>query len=292
MSRIIDAMIIGVEKAGTTSLLRYLGEHPQIATHKAMEFPFFVRDDLYENGYEAIYGRYFPSETQNKLLLAKNVGCFYWECAAQRMFTHNPDMKLIVVLRNPVARAYSAYRYAVQMGREDKRTFEDAIDSENFRLKTGEDYHKRYHAYIKRGMYAQQLEQILHLFKPSQIKIIIFEEFIKSPNIFIDELLCFLELPPAFIDVSIRHNKTTGGRNHLNALLGRRFSGLFAGIKSSIPITLRKRIAIYARYNLSRNLVPDPGINEHTKVRLEKYYKYEIRRLESITGLNLEIWKY
>jgi hypothetical protein len=291
MNHKIDVMIAGVEKAGTTSLLRYLGEHPQIATHEAMEFPFFVRDDLYENGYDEIYNKYFQSDANGKLLLAKNVGCFYWENAAERMYAHNHNMKLIIILRNPVARAYSAYRYAVQMGREDKPTFEDAIEAEDYRLGSGVEYHKRYHAYLKRGMYAQQLERLHQYFPPKQIKIILFEELIKEPQVCLAEILQFLELAPAKIDTTIKYNETTGRESYLRALTGRYFSWLTPYAKSALPKSLSNQLSAILKSEKAGKKVPDLGLSDKTRMRLEKYYEDEIAHLEQMVPLNFVSWR-
>lgn len=290
MSRLIDAMIVGVEKAGTTSLLRYLSEHSQVSSHEVMEMPFFVDNEIYQKGWDWAYKEYFPFEVNTRVLLAKSVGCMYWEHVPERLYAHNPDMKLIAMLRSPVDRAYSAYWYAVQMGREDKRTFEEAIAAEKERLKTGEDFHFRYHAYLRRGFYSKQLERLFRVFHPDQVKIVILEDFKRNPQKTVNELFEFLTLDSVSVNVGQRHNETTGGRNPILFLLGMQ-GGLFRKVLSRcLPRSLKEKTKslVVSLGNKKKKILP---INEETKSRLLRFYEADVALLERIIGKDLTIWR-
>ena len=68
-------MIIGAEKAGTTSLLRYLGQHPRVYTHSQREMTFFVQGNQYEKGIVEAYSRFFPAHRKGQLIFYKE----YWD---------------------------------------------------------------------------------------------------------------------------------------------------------------------------------------------------------------------
>src|SRR5262245_11979337 len=107
----IDAMIVGAQKSGTTSLLRYLSQHPMIEAHLPEEFSFFVRDAEYELGIESAFTRFFTGTdfSDPKVVVAKNAGMCYNEVALGRLKNHHPGVIVIMVIRNPVDRAWSSY---------------------------------------------------------------------------------------------------------------------------------------------------------------------------------------
>jgi hypothetical protein len=289
MNCVVDAMIVGVEKAGTTSLLRYLSEHPGIASHEAMEMPFFVHDETYQKGWDWAYKRYFVPKAQATVLLAKSVGCMYWERAPERLYAHNPSMRLIAVLRNPIERAYSAYWYAIQMGRESKKTFEEAIEVEAERLETGKAFHLRYHAYLRRGLYGEQLQRLFKMFCPYQVKVVIFEEFRADPQSTVSELFEFLSLKPAKVDTEYRHNQTLGRANTFFSWRGsqstrfRRWSDYF------LPGSLRNRAKTFHE-DTGRTRREIPAINEKTRVRLMQFYDADIDIVEATIGRRISEW--
>lgn len=74
-SRIINVMIAGAQKSGTTSLADYLAQHSQITTHKQLEMTFFVNDEEYQRGYQSIFNNYFSSDSTNVgVVMGKSVG--------------------------------------------------------------------------------------------------------------------------------------------------------------------------------------------------------------------------
>jgi len=290
MPRPIDVMIIGVEKAGTTSLLRYLGEHPSVATHEAMEFPYFVRNDLYAKGYEALYAEYFTKNSNEYLLLAKNVGCIYWPSGPERLKLHNPDMKLIVVLRHPVDRAYSAYWYAVQKGREDLETFKEAIDLEPARLSSGDDYHIRYHAYLQRGLYAKQLGALLEIFPKEQVQVVILEEFKKNPKVVLNDIFNFMGLSSAIVNTGQRHNETSGESNKLLSMFMHKNKILRDVVKRILPGSVARKIKLLLSESRTRKKSSLPPMSICTRERLQEYYDSDVNQLETILGRKMDIW--
>lgn len=283
MTRQIDAMIVGVEKAGTTSLLRYLSEHPEIASHEVMEMPYFVNNDIYRNGWKQSFKDYFNTGIGQKIILAKSVGCMYWNHVPERLYQHNPNLKLIAVLRNPVDRAYSAYWYALQMGREDKMTFEEAILAENERLKTESDYHLRYHAYLHRGLYGLQLNHLLKFFKPDQIKIIAYEKFIENPTETVNSLFNFLDLNIVKVNTTIRHNETSRERNQTITWLERQNPVIRKGISAFLPVNLKNKIKSLLERTNHKQSQKIPSIDARFKSQLIKFFEDDDLLLQEIS---------
>ena len=204
-------IIIGAQKSGTTSLCTQLFRHPQVRAPRRKEIHFFDSPE-YANGM-SWYGAHFPlqiarasgrsSETAKQITGEASP---YYLChphAPRRVFEVLPNVKLIVMLRNPVDRALSHYNHQVRMGREPL-TFEQAIDAEPERL-AGErermisdpDYYSYEwwaHSYLARGRYAEQLELWGALFRPEQMLVIRSEDYFNDPRAEFMKTLDFLEL--------------------------------------------------------------------------------------------------
>jgi len=158
-----DFLIIGAQKCGTTSLYRYLIQHPQIEPAIKKEIHYF---DLNYNKPIQWYLNQFPAlKTQSDRITGEATPYYIFHPhAPYRIKEHMPDAKIIVLLRNPVDRAYSHYHYAVERYGETL-SFEEALDIENERL-AGEmekfqknPYYKsrnyRCFSYQKRGIYIE-----------------------------------------------------------------------------------------------------------------------------------------
>ncbi|MFB6216670.1 MAG: sulfotransferase domain-containing protein, partial [Candidatus Aenigmatarchaeota archaeon] len=126
-----NVFIVGFQKSGTSSLSYYVGQHPCIRGHKSREMSYFVSDREYKREFSSVFQEYYPDGVdQEQLVLAKSVDVAYVEKAAQRLKEHSPDCKIVMVLRDPVDRAYSAYWHMRREGWETKETFEKALDAE------------------------------------------------------------------------------------------------------------------------------------------------------------------
>ncbi|MDP6376448.1 MAG: sulfotransferase domain-containing protein [Pseudomonadales bacterium] len=185
------------KKGGTTTLHRYLEAHPDILPASAKELGFF--SDNYQLGMEW-YLRQFPSRYK-------------------RVHRDFPDAKLIVMLRNPVDRAFSRYRYHLMFG-EGTLSFEEAVDAEEKRL-AGEferlahdpgyaAVNLRNYSYLRRGMYAEQLQRWLGLFERSRLFIMQSEDFFDDPKGLYGEVQDFLGIHQHTRD---RYDRFNPGQN-------------------------------------------------------------------------------
>lgn len=107
----VDIAIVGFQKAGTTSIQRYLAQQESIYSHHQKEMTYFFDDEEFEKGWDTACKRYFYnySENSNKRVLIKHATLIRHEKSIKRLYEHNPDAKIIVCLRDPVQRAYSSY---------------------------------------------------------------------------------------------------------------------------------------------------------------------------------------
>ena len=177
----IEIMIIGAQKAGTSSLAKYLDAHPGVISHEQLEFTYFVRDEEFQNGYDKAWQLYFGEPDPAKKVLAKNVGVMYFNHALHRLKDHNPDCQLIIILRNPTDRAYSNFWYSRRQGWEDLDTFEEGLAAESQRLADQHPF-AHHNTYYERGLYAEQIERVYQYIPKEQVHIVLLEPLLKDNN--------------------------------------------------------------------------------------------------------------
>ena len=208
-------MIIGAQKAGTTSLYNYLIEHPRIVPALKKELFFF--DKKFDKGMNWYRSR-FPFRNEALITGEATPTYIFHPHAPQRIKDSIPSIKLIVLLRNPVDRAISHYyhnlRYDIQnrrlkkligIERRETLSFEEAIEkakrilSAQFeRVHNNALYYSREYmhcSYLYWGMYAIQLERWMTIFPREQILILKSEDLFSKPQKIYKEALDFLELP-------------------------------------------------------------------------------------------------
>jgi hypothetical protein len=210
-----DALIIGAQKAGTTSLFEYLAQHPRVAAARRKEIHFF--DNSFARG-EAWYRRRFPPARQGQLMLEATPYYLFHPLAAARAFRVLPSVKVIAILREPVARAFSHYQHEFQKGRETL-SFEDAIAAEPLRLGDSEEqlargevlssFEHQHFSYVSRGLYAVQLERWLAHFPRQQVLAIKAEGMFESPQNTVEQVCDFLGLERIELaDPAPRHQRS------------------------------------------------------------------------------------
>lgn len=218
-----DFLIIGTQKGGTASLWRYLLQHPHVYRAARKEVHFF--DINYMKG-ARWYRAQFPCKCFDRYsTLVHGHGIITGEATpdyifhphcAQRAGQTVPNAKVVVLLRNPIDRAYSNYQHEVRHGVE-KLSFEEAVACEEQRLQgegerllSDEGYYSfnHYHyAYLKRGVYVDQIKHWMELFPREQILLIKSEDLFTDPQETYNEVLRFLCLPHFRLKDTRIHNK-------------------------------------------------------------------------------------
>ena len=206
-----DFLIIGGQKCGTTSLYNNLIEHPSICSATVKEVGYFDRYynkgiKWYRRHFPSIFHRYYIRKILRKDFITgeASTGYILMPHALKRISKVVPQAKLILMLRNPVDRAYSHFHHAVRMGVETL-SFEEAIKREPQRtsdvwrkLIEDEDFYDlsiAFFSYLSAGVYINQVKVLMSLFHREQILILKSEEFYRNPAIVIRMVFEFLDLP-------------------------------------------------------------------------------------------------
>lgn len=288
----IEGCLIGAPKAGTTSLYRYLVQHPQLAGHAAREMAFFLDDEEYAQGFKAALRNYWPEHDSGGAmpdapkLLAKHVFHMMFDHGVARLASHHSSMRLIVVLRNPVDRAYSAFQYARRRGWEDAPTFEDALEYEAMRRQPpqsnedashphGPDWTHRTELYRHTGHYALHLKRVFDNFPRDQIHVVLTDDLKHDAAAVCRACFEHLGVDPEYQpDLTREHNAARQARSqNLSRVMARFFRSRGAAKKmarAAVPRPLRRRLrhtamAINERPATSDQSIP---IDPATRARL------------------------
>lgn len=294
MPKKIDLMIVGAQKSGSTSLFRYLSEHPEFHAHRHSEMSFFMYDHEYREGYERAFSRYFGRFPAGKsVLLAKHAMAMYSGTALERIHRHNPDICIAVILRNPLDRAYSAYWYARRNGWEDALTFEDALDREKARLREG--WLKwRNSAYVFNGSYYPHVKRLYDTFGEGRVHVFLLEDLQKSPLDVCKALIYHFDVSADFDpSVAKRHNR--GGMARSEGL-ARAFAWFLQpdnpvknAVRTLTPDSLSYRLREgFLKLN-EREFTPPP-MDPGTRTRLAGHFRPLNCRLGELLGRDLAGW--
>lgn len=191
--RLVNFVICGTQKGGTSALDSYLREHPEICMADKKEVHFFDNESFYANGKPdySIYHSFFSPKPSHKLVGEATPIYMYWHDAPWRMWEYNPNMKLIVVLRNPIDRAYSHWNMERSRNAESL-PFWDAIQNEQQRCREALPYQHRVFSYVDRGYYLEQLRRLWHYFSKDKVLVLKNDYLKNQPNEALKEVCSFL----------------------------------------------------------------------------------------------------
>jgi len=209
----------------------------------------------------------------------------------RRIYEKRPDAKIIIMLRNPVERAYSLYCWMVKEGYEFLSPFEDALKEEekrrrnpDFKFNNPENFYN--YLYFHSGLYSEQIIRYLEIFPANQIHIILFNEFINDSRRVIKDVYSFLGVEPNFIPQLGIHNVSGAVYSTKIQYITRQY--LENKIKFA-PQRIRNPI-MRTLMGLNMKSSQPPGIIPETRKRLQKKYKNDITQTAEIIGENLSHW--
>lgn len=307
-----DFFLVGAAKAGTTALQQALDAHPDIYMSPLKEPNFFCTDidpeklraDLKErlkadqteewilSGMEGsrwraylrdekLYSALFSPASATQITGEASVSYLFSSKAAENIYAAKPNAKIIIVLRNPVERAWSHYLMEERLGMAD-RLFEVAYNSicDNQDPMWGRDL-----MFLHAGLYNEQIKRYQKYFGPSQIHIIIYDDYRKQPQAVLKKLYLFLGVDPSKADLSIALKRSNEAR-----------TGVFdkAIPSGSIKVKLRRFLKGLGIHGSLKNMLTKPSDrkpSEAEKNKLSAYYRTEIAELEKTLNLDLSHWK-
>jgi hypothetical protein len=292
----LDFFIVGAQKSGTTSIFNYLKHQEAIFMAEQNELQIFSRDHMYKRREEYL-NTYFKDCADHTKKGIKDVRLMYnAEVCSKRLYEHNPNAKIVMILRNPLKRAYSSYWFTKMKGFEYAETFEEAIDREEDRLSTLAQEELIEKTYLNVGKYYNQVKNYLNIFEKNNVKILILEEFLQNKKEAFRNLIEYLGCDKGNIDYEILGEKYNSSTKYkfktINKLIKSKDNISF--IHKIIPLGLKKyfrNTVIKKIKDLNEDDFSYPEINDRTYQSLQNYYEYDIRKLSELIGKDLlQIW--
>jgi hypothetical protein len=285
--RRISIAIVGAPKSATTSMLRYLGQHPELYDHPQAECDFFLNDDEFARGWSHAQERYYADDPGPPVqLVAKRALMLYDEASLRRLAAHNPAVVVAVMLRDPVDRAFSAYGYARLRGWQKPEPFEAAIEPE---LNDGPLEHPDPHGpegYLSKGVYVWHVRRLLEVFPQEQVHVFTTEAVAAAGEngAVWRTLFGAVGVDPSFVpEYEIRHNVAATPRSERVAQLLASKTGVMGVVRRVAP----DRVLDTARRVTSTVIdkpAPVEGMAPETRLRLEEFFRPFNRELEELLG--------
>ena len=282
-------MFLGAAKSATTSYYDILKNHNEVFVPKFKEPHFFNFDKNFSKGIDWYSQTYFGNVSEEKAIIDFTPTYLYSNLCAERIFNClGPKMKFVVILRDPVDRAYSHYNHSVRDGHEEK-SFTDAINLEAKRIekfKKNNDFLSELRcSYISQGMYFNMLNSYLKYYNINDFLIINFEEeVIKNINKTKTKLSDFLNIDLTDLDFNVHSNKSGKSKNKLIQTLINKDNILRKVLKFFVPQMsrqiLRNRIKNLNKKESNYTLISD----KKRKIIYDKYFSDDIKKLEEIIG--------
>ncbi len=307
-----DFFIVGAAKAGTTSIYQYLKQHPEIYLPPIKEVNYFCSDirpenfrtdyarsvylnvDAYIEGgmkdevfhgfiqnweqYKKIFN---PAAGKNAIGELSNTYLFS-EVAAKNIYEKFPQAKIIMILRNPVERAFSHYQMDLRNGLV-KEDFITEFNNDRYRLPKGWGISNLYY---ELGLYSEQVKRFMQFFKREQILVLLHDNFVNHEKSSFHMICKFLNVNENFeFNFSVKHNQAKAPRNKFIAMLSRqkKITKLTKKLFSSELLESIKR-SLFRKEN-------QKGITDEARRTVAGYYADDINKLSQLLNIDLSIWK-
>lgn len=290
-SSLPNFLCIGAQKSGTTIIHNILKQHPDIFLPEIKEAHFFNNSKRYNKGIEWWLEIFLINYKGEPIIGDMTPDYLYCEDAPQRIkILLGDEPKILIILRNPVDRAYSHYYMSVSKGIESF-IFQDAIKNEQDRIQQNE-FCRLHYSYISRGLYFEQVKRYLNTFNNKNTLILNFEEdIVDNLANTIALIQSFLEVEYFDLDISININFATRPRlSFINIFINKNNK-----IKTSLKRFIKSRDTRIFYTKLLNRLNQKPMKyqipTESRRYLLDKYFLPDIQNLEKLLSIDLSHWK-
>jgi Sulfotransferase family len=292
-------LVFGAAKSGTTSVYKYLQQHPDILMSSFKEPGFFAFEgehpilngpgaqkwvDRWVVSDLAAYQELFANYQGEKAIGDASPYYIYYEKTPHTIKKYAPEMKLIAILREPVDRAFSNYVWALRDRAESLTDFAEALAVEESRIK--DNWGPKWH-YKNQGFYYQQLKPYYDMFPREQIKIYLYDDLVGDSVKVMQDIFTFLEVDANFQpNMSKRHNTSKLTRNQA----WQKFLDKPNIFKSAIKPFLSEKFRQNIKQNAKEKNSYKPKLDENLRQELKVEYRDNIVQLQDLIQQDLSLW--
>ncbi len=291
--------IVGAPKCGTTALYEYLKRHPQVYL-PPKELYFFGSDFTFRQPRPSLdyYLSLYKNVQQETAIGDASVWYLYSKKAAQEIYSFAPEAKIIILLRNPTDLLYSLHSQQFYNGNENIASFGEALAAESDRRQgrrlpplIGCPYEALYYSEVVH--FTEQLTRYFEVFGKEQVKVIIFEDFIKKTKEIHVEILQFLNLENDFPITYQRINANKKTRNTaLRNFLKARPAALIKTAKLLLPSRNLRQKILSTLWQWNTVYEERPPLSPQLRQQLDTQFQPEIEELSALLGQDLvEKWQ-
>ena len=283
-----DFFIVGAAKSGTTSLARYLNDHPEIQMSEIKEPNYFSFEEvdaqqLHSDGRiirtEKEYHELFSGQTE-KVWGEASVSYLFYPNAASRIQLYNPKAKIIILLRAPSKRAYSHYIMDQRLGLVDMN-FEDIV----YKKGSNPKLNLYYQQYIELGFYFAQVSRYLQIFGKENVSVNLMSDFISEPSEFTKMIYSFVGVDSNFSPEKYdRHNAHMASKNRI---IQRMYKSKI--IRKSIKKLSSPKLLKLIQKVAFKNGKPN-DLGQELEKQLKSIYREDVIKLEALLNRNLNEW--
>ena len=278
-----NLFIVGSPRAGTTSLYKYLDNMSEIYMSPIKEPGYFISEKFPKNHpvkpikNKKEYLKLFDQVKHEKVIGEASTLYLSDPESPKLIHTTIPDAKIIISLRDPVERAFSSYLALKQVGWINSSTFNEEIKKV---LSSSMDPSKPY-TRLKVGCYSKKINNYLEQFGKKQIKILIFEEFVKDTENVFGDVLKFLNIKNSLKNFDGKvHNKSFRGNESKS-------SSDISKKSNNLKMSLRKIIKKISNKTKTQEKMVFQEMTEEDREILREYYKDDVKKLQNILGRKL-----
>ncbi|UOQ87010.1 sulfotransferase domain-containing protein [Gracilibacillus salinarum] len=291
-----NLFIVGAQKSGSTSLYYYLNQHPSVFFSKEKEPRYFnykynknlqngPGDRKWDNSRITNFKEYidlFKNVRDEKIIGEATIEYLYFSEVAQELKKFNKNSKIIIILRDPKERAYSAYTHLCRDLRENL-SFKDALLEENKRIDSG--YHQIWH-YKNVGLYYNQVKTYYDVFGYNNVKVVLYDDLLNNPNNLLVEIQKFLELEVHSIKTSNKYNQSGIPKNKFIQEIILNDNMVKSTVKKFLPLNIRNKLRHKA---ISMN-IEKPKMDSEVRGYLIEFFREDIMKTQNIIGRDLTSW--
>ena len=283
----VDFFIVGAPKAGTTSLYHYLSEHPQVEMSSQKEPDYFSDKAINEQGMYYTKNRVNTLDKYESLFVQKesvvygeaSVSYLFYENVAEDIKKYNPNAKIIIMLRNPIERAFSHYLMDYRLG-----LISDSFENVLAKKSKHKNAHLFYQQYIEVSKYAKQIQRYLDFFEKDSI-LFMYEDLKINKSKTVDQVYNFLHISTEFApDINTKYNTFTMPKNKVIRLI---YSFVFLRkiLTFLFPTYLVKNIRVLLFKSDKK-----PELLKETRSLLKRIFNDDIKNLEEVLSKDYSKW--